>query len=92
MDEEERIKKEGRREGFYPTTDKTKKKRHFRIYTFQQATIDDDNIISMVEASPTYKRDADTLKSIKDKSKEIEVTKEVVNDTSEISSNIISFG
>ena len=46
----------------------------------------------MVEASPTYKRDADTLKSIKDKSKEIEVTKEVVNDTSEISSNIISFG
>ena len=92
MDEEERIKKEGRREGFYPTTDKTKKKRHFRIYTFQQATIDDDSIIYMVEASPTYKRDADTLKSIKDKSKEIEVTKEVVNYTSEISSNIISFG
>ena len=37
-------------------------------YTFSQESLDDDDIISMVETKPTYMRNIDTLKSIQRKS------------------------
>lgn len=51
-------------------------KRKFYIYGFKPSDLDDDNVISMVEMSPTYQRKNDTLKKI-EKEKMVEVAKPV---------------
>ena len=46
------------------------------IYLFSSEDLDNDDIIAMVEETPTYKRDKSTLSKIKDKSKSNDIVTE----------------
>ena len=58
-----------RREGFYgkDTTSKVRRKIRRNIHIFTMEDLDNDNVISMVETVPTYKRSKETLESIQSK-------------------------
>ncbi len=63
--EEEEQKKAERRDDFYPGSYKNnRKKGNYKIYIFTQEDLDNDDIISMVETTPTYKRSEAVLESI----------------------------
>lgn len=63
--EEEEQKKAERRDDFYPGSYKNnRKKGNYKIYIFTQEDLDNDDIISMVETAPTYKRSKAVLESI----------------------------
>lgn len=63
--EEEGQKKAERRDDFYPGSYKNnRKKGNYKIYIFTQEDLDNDDIISMVETTPTYKRSKAVLESI----------------------------
>ena len=63
--EEEEQKKAERRDDFYPGSYKNnRKKGNYKIYIFTQEDLDNDDIISMVETIPTYKRSKAVLESI----------------------------
>ena len=62
---EEEQKKAERRDDFYPGSYKNnRKKGNYKIYIFTQEDLDNDDIISMVETTPTYKRSKAVLESI----------------------------
>lgn len=66
--EEEEQKKAERRDDFYPGSYKnSRKKGNYKIYIFTQEDLDNDDIISMVETTPTYKRSKAVLESIQSK-------------------------
>ena len=71
IDEEEEERKRLRREIFYNYEKGAKVKRHYKIFHFSKQTLDDDDVISMVETSPTYKRDNESLHQIKARVDEI---------------------
>ena len=53
------------RDDFYPGSYKNnRKKGNYKIYIFTQEDLDNDDIISMVETTPTYKRSKAVLESI----------------------------
>ena len=63
--EEEEQKQAERRDDFYPGSYKNnRKKGNYKIYIFTQEDLDNDDIISMVETTPTYKRSKAVLESI----------------------------
>ena len=63
--EEEEQKEAERRDDFYPGSYKNnRKKGNYKIYIFTQEDLDNDDIISMVETTPTYKRSKAVLESI----------------------------
>lgn len=63
--EEEEQKKAERRDDFYPGSYKNnRKKGNYKIYIFTQEDLDNDDIISMIETTPTYKRSKAVLESI----------------------------
>ena len=63
--EEEEQKKAERRDDFYPGSYKNnRKKGNYKIYIFTREDLDNDDIISMVETTPTYKRSKAVLESI----------------------------
>lgn len=63
--EEEEQKNAERRDDFYPGSYKNnRKKGNYKIYIFTQEDLDNDDIISMVETTPTYKRSKAVLESI----------------------------
>ena len=63
--EEEEQKKAERRDDFYPGSYKNnRKKGNYKIYIFTQEDLDNDDIISMVETTPTYKRSKAVLESL----------------------------
>ena len=63
--EEEEQKKAERRDDFYPGSYKNnRKKGNYKIYIFTQEDLDNDDIISMVETTPTDKRSKAVLESI----------------------------
>ena len=63
--EEEEQKKAERRDDFYPGSYKNnRKKGNYKIYIFTQEDLDNNDIISMVETTPTYKRSKAVLESI----------------------------
>lgn len=68
MLEEEEEKRNDRRRKFYKDDEKGSfvKRRH-HIYHFSEDDLDNDDIISMVETTPTYKRSKETLTSIRTK-------------------------
>ena len=61
--QEEDVKKGKRREHYYgDSRDNNKKyKRNFHIYYFRAEDLDNDNVISAVESTPTYKRTKEDL-------------------------------
>ena len=66
-EEEERIRqaKEKRRDDIYRSgLQNRKKKGNYKIYIFKQDDLDNDDVISMVDATPTYKRSKTVLESI----------------------------
>ena len=66
--EEEEQKKAERRDDFYPGSYKnSRKKGNYKIYIFTQEDLDNDDIISMVETTPTYQRTKTVLESIQSK-------------------------
>ncbi len=67
--EEEEQRKDERREGYYGETTSTagKKRRRYNTYIFTLEDLDNDDIISMVETTPTYQRSKSVLESIQSK-------------------------
>ncbi len=67
-DEEEEDKKRRRRGQFYTADDVPQfNRKHHNIYIFDAKDLDNDDIISMVDTTPTFERSKDELKKIKDK-------------------------
>lgn len=66
--EEEEEKKTERRHKFYKGDEKAKfTKRRHHVYHFSEEDLDNDDIISMVETTPTFKRSKEVLLSIRTK-------------------------
>ena len=64
-EQEKAARREERRDQYYGKGDnKVHYKRHPNIYLFRPEDLDNDNIISAVESTPTYKRSHDILDSI----------------------------
>jgi len=63
-DEMARQEREERRGKYYDDNDSNRAHRSYRVYKFIPETLDNDEIISMVETTPTYKRNQETLRSI----------------------------
>lgn len=61
-------------EYYGPDTDKDSATRRPNIYIFNENDLDNDDTISMVENTPTYKRSKEDLKKIGDKQTQIEQT------------------
>lgn len=64
--EEIKQKKENRRRIYYEKERKNRKRKH-NLYVFSQEDLDNDDIISMVETIPAYKRTRNELESIQSK-------------------------
>lgn len=90
--EEEEQRRDERRDEYYGESiiKSNKDKRRFNIYTFSQEDLDNDDIISMVEASPTYQRTKLILESIKSKST-IDAPASNQPETTDTNSGIITF-
>ena len=89
--EEIRQKKEDRRSNYYGANMvRTNRKRRHHLYVFSQEDLDNEDIISMVETIPTYKRTKSELESIQSKA----AMQETPTQTSENNGNessVISF-
>ena len=90
--EEEEQRRDERRDEYYGESiiKSNKDKRRFNIYTFSQEDLDNDDIISMVEASPTYQRTKLILESINSKST-IDAPVSNQPETTDTNSGIITF-
>lgn len=90
--EEEEQRRDERRDEYYGESiiKSNKDKRRFNIYTFSQEDLDNDDIISMVEASPTYQRTKLILESIKSKAT-IDVPASNQTEATDTNSGIITF-
>ena len=95
-DVEKQEEKEERRDGFYGSGNRdTQRKRPPKIFFFGLDDLDNEEIISMVELTPTYKRSKEVLSEIKAKAYcnipiEPEVNAAPNNNTA--SSSVINFG
>ena len=87
--EEIRQKKEDRRSNYYNIVRTNRKKRH-HLYVFSQEDFDNDDIISMVETIPTYKRTKSELESIQSKAA-MQETPAQTSDANGAESTVISF-
>ena len=63
-DEMQRQEREERRDKYYGDNDSNRARHSYRIYKFVSESLDNDEIISMVETTPTYKRTNEILRSI----------------------------
>ena len=88
--EEIRQKNEDRRKDYYPEA-KTNRKRRHHMYIFSQEDLDNDDIISMVETTPTYKRTKKELESIQSKAAMQETTVQSSDNNNAESTVIIFF-
>lgn len=61
-------------------------KKHIHIFTVDQ--LDDDNVISVIDSSPTYRRDSNTLKSLRGDVQNKDNVKKTSDDSD---SNVITF-
>lgn len=92
MEEEERKKKKRREDYYDPTKLKSSKDLNKpNIYIFKKEDLDNDDIISMVEGTPTYERTKMLLKSIEAQS-ESSLSSAPQPETNETNSGIITFG
>ncbi|MCH5178828.1 MAG: cell division protein FtsZ [Prevotellaceae bacterium] len=63
-DEMNRQEREDRRSQYYGDNDTNRARHSYRVYKFVGDTLDNDDIISMVETTPTYRRTNETLRGI----------------------------
>lgn len=87
--EEIRQKKEDRRSNYYNIV-RTNRKRKHHLYVFSQEDLDNDDIISMVETIPTYKRTKSELESIQSKAA-MQETPAQTSDANGAESTVINF-
>lgn len=73
-DEEKKAKEEERREVFYGNGSPSTHRRHHNVFIFSDDDLDNDDVISMVETLPTYRRTKDELNKIKNKDAQPEET------------------
>lgn len=66
--EEEERKRADRRNEFYPGSYDRKRGGNYKIYIFSQDDLNNDDVISMVDTTPTYKRSKSVLESIQARS------------------------
>ena len=92
LDEETEERMRERRKQFY-SDEEGASKRHYNCFHFKSNDLDNDEVISMVESTPTYKRDSTTLKQIKAISLNMIQTKEAENPKQEEAAdeNVIVF-
>ncbi len=88
--EEIRQKNEDRRNDYYSTIKSNNRKKRHNIYIFSEEDLDNDDIISMVEITPTYKRTRTDLESIQSKATTENISGTNSN-TQETENNIITF-
>ncbi len=88
-DEVEEERKRVRRDVFY-TNDHTHRKRRYQVYRFNAVDLDNEEVISMVESSPTFKRDMSELNAIRNRDNAHNMP-EKQEPTSEIADNTIVF-
>ena len=90
-EEEKEEEKRIRREGFYgkDSSAKTRRKPRRNIYLFNMEDLDDDNIISMVETTPTFQRTKNMLDNIQNKNTEEE--RFATESNTDENENIITF-
>mgnify|MGYP002623164498 CR=1 FL=1 len=69
-----RIDDEERRGRYYQNQDQNRTRRNYRVYLFNDHDLDNDDIISMVDSTPTLTRKKDELQQIMDKSNSSETT------------------
>lgn len=62
-------------------------KKHIHIFTVEQ--LDDDNVISIIDSSPTYRRDSNTLKSLR--GDRTVISANVENSNNSVDDNTITF-
>ncbi len=84
-EEEERIRqiKEKRRDDYYTSERKNdRKKGNYKFYIFTQDDLDNDDVISIVDTTPTYKRSKTVLDNIRQRATagEMQVQKPQVNE------------
>jgi cell division protein FtsZ len=78
-EDERKMRNDTRRENIYgPSGNVSKIRRPRYNYIFKDEDLDNEDIISMVEASPTYKRTKETLKQFSDRSEEHTSTSQAV--------------
>lgn len=71
-EDERKMRNDTRREQIYgPSGNVSKIRRPRYNYIFKDEDLDNEDVISMVEASPTYKRTKETLKQFSDRSEEM---------------------
>lgn len=87
--EEIRQKKEDRRSNYYNIVRTNRKRRH-HLYVFSQEDLDNDDIISMVETIPTYKRTKSELENIQSKAA-MQETPAQTSDNNGTENTVISF-
>ena len=75
------IDNEERRGQYYPDGEKNKTRRKYRVHIFTDADIDNDDVISMVDNTPTLSRKKEELQQIKEKSANIEIEPTVIDPT-----------
>lgn len=66
-DEEQKAKLEERRDHYYGNGTPSSHRRHHNIFVFKEEDLDNDDVISMVETLPTYRRTKEELNRIKEK-------------------------
>ncbi len=92
IDEKETRDQEGqedRRLKYYPTDENTGPRKKKHLYIFQPEDMDNDEVISKVEALPTYKRTREELKQIKKKNAESAL--QVSDNADESENNRVTF-
>jgi cell division protein FtsZ len=88
-EQERAAKREERRSHYYNGSDKSHHyKRRPNIYIFTAEDLDNDNVISAVEQTPTYKRTKEVLASIGNQNNTPETPR---NDQPEMTQGVISF-
>ncbi|MBP3510533.1 MAG: cell division protein FtsZ [Prevotella sp.] len=84
-EQEKAAAKEERRERFYGTPGSNRRyKRHPHIYLFRTDDLDNDDVISAVESTPTYKRTKEILDSIHS-----QASGEIINESKEESKEVV---
>lgn len=70
-DREKQDHDERRREDFYPTSGKAATRRRPYIFIFQPEDLDDEDVISRVESTPTFRRTKEELNQIRSTAEDI---------------------
>ena len=88
-EQERAAKREDRRQQYYGNEGTNKRyKRRPHIYLFRPEDLDNDDVISAVESTPTYKRTREILDSINSQTQEDDIPVKADNDASAVQGTI----